>query len=49
MAGRWNELTFGLRQNLRNTWSLRYEVSWNHGQQRESSFGMNVTVDLIRF
>ena len=49
MAQRWNELTFGLRQNLQNTWSMRYEVSWNHGQERESSFGLNVTVDLIRF
>ena len=49
LARRWNELAFGLRQNLRNTWSMRYEVSWNHGQQRESSFGLNVAVDLIRF
>jgi LPS-assembly protein len=46
---RWNELTFGLQQNLRNTWRVRYEVSWNHGQQREASFGLNVQVDLIRF
>ena len=49
LARRWNELAFGLRQNLRNTWSVRYEVSWNHGQQRESSFGLNVMIDLIRF
>lgn len=49
LARRWNELTFGLRQNLRNTWSMRYEVSWNHGQQREASFGLSVMVDLIRF
>ena len=46
---RWNELTFGLQQNLQNTWSVRYEVSWNHGQQREASFGFNVQVDLLRF
>ena len=49
LAQRWNELAFGLRQNLRNTWNVRYEVSWNHGQQREASFGLNVAVDLIRF
>ena len=46
---RWNELSFGLRQNLRNTWNVRYEVSWYHGQQREGSFGLNLMVDLIRF
>lgn len=49
LANRWNELSFGLRQNLQNTWSVRYAVSWNHGQQREASFGLNVMVDLIRF
>jgi hypothetical protein len=49
MLQRWNELTFGLQQNLRNTWSVRYAVSWNHGQQRAASFGLNVQVDLIRF
>ena len=49
LAGRWDELTFGLRQNLQNTWSVRYAVSWNHGQQRAASFGLNVQVDLIRF
>jgi LPS-assembly protein len=48
-ANRWNELSFGLRQNLQNTWNVRYEVSWNHGQQREGSFGLNLMVDLIRF
>jgi LPS-assembly protein len=49
MLQRWDELTFGLRQNLENTWSVRYEVSWTHGQQRESSFGVSVQVDLIHF
>jgi LPS-assembly protein len=46
---RWNELTVGLGQNLQNTWNVRYEVSWNHGQQREASFGLSVQVDLLRF
>ena len=48
-AARWDEISFGLRQNLRNTWSIRYEISWYQGRQRESSFGVNAVVDLIRF
>jgi LPS-assembly protein len=48
-AARWDELSFGVRQNLRNTWNIRYEVSWYQGRQRESSFGVNAVVDLIRF
>ena len=48
-AQRWDELSFGLRQNLQNTWNVRYEVSWSHGQQREGSFGLNFMVELIRF
>ncbi len=46
---RWNELAFGLRQNLRNTWNIRYGVAWYQGNQREGSFGLNVQVGLIRF
>jgi LPS-assembly protein len=46
---RWDELSFGLRQNLRNTWNVRYEVSWYQGNLREGSFGLRVVVDLIRF
>ena len=48
-AARWNEFSFGLRQNLRNTWNVHYEVSWYQGQRREGSFGLSVAVDLIRF
>ena len=48
-AKRWNELSFGVRQNLNNTWNIRYEVSWYQGRQREGSFGLNVQVGLIRF
>ena len=46
---RWDELSFGLRQNLRNTWNVSYEVSWYQGNLREGSFGLRVVVDLIRF
>jgi hypothetical protein len=42
-------LSWGLRQRVANTWNLRYEVSWVKGQQRESSFGFSVGVDLVRF
>ena len=49
LAGRWDEISCGLRQRLRNTWNLRYEVSWNKGNQRESGFGFNVAIDLVRF
>ena len=48
-AARWNEFSFGLRQNLSNTWNVHYEVSWYQGQRREGSFGLSVAVDLIRF
>lgn len=49
MVKRWNELTFGVGQNIENTWNVRYEVSWTHGQQRQASFGLNVQVELLRF
>ena len=49
LAGRWDEVSCGLRQRLRNTWNLRYELSWNQGNQRESGFGFNVAIDLVRF
>jgi LPS-assembly protein len=48
-ADRWDELTFGLRQNLYNLWNVRYEVSWYQGQQREGSFSLNVAIELFRF
>ena len=46
---RWNELAFGLRQNLRNTWNIRYGLAWYQGNQREGSFGFNIQVGLVRF
>lgn len=46
---RWNEQLYGLTQTLRNIWRVRYEVSWQEGRRRESSFGFNLEVDLIRF
>lgn len=46
---RWDEVSFGVRQRLRDTWNIRYEMSWNQGNQRESGFGVNVAIDLVRF
>jgi LPS-assembly protein len=48
-ARRWDEVSYGFRQKLQNTWSIRYEMSWYQGRQRESGFGFTVAVDLIRF
>lgn len=58
VAGRWrydarrsrlNEQTYGLWQRLGQTWSVRYEVSFFEGPRRESSFGFNLEVDLLKF
>ena len=58
LAGRWrfdarrsrlNEQTYGLWQRLGQTWSVRYEVAFFEGPRRESSFGFNVEVDLLKF
>jgi LPS-assembly protein len=48
-ARRWDEVSYGLRQRLRNTWNIRYEMSWNQGNQRASGFGFNIAIDLVRF
>lgn len=58
LAGRWrfdarrsrlNEQTYALWQRLGQTWSVRYEVAFFEGPRRESSFGFNVEVDLLKF
>lgn len=58
LAGRWrydakrsrlNEQTYGLWQRFGQTWSVRYEMSFFEGPRRESSFGFNVEVDLLKF
>jgi LPS-assembly protein len=49
LTERWNEIAVGLRQNVQNTWNVRYEVSWTHGQQRVSSFGLSLQIELLRF
>lgn len=47
--GRLNEQTYGLTHRWGQTWQMRYEVSWYEGPRRESDFGIDVRVDLLRF
>lgn len=46
---RFNEQTYGIAQNLGNTWLISYNVSLYSGRRRESSFGFNIRVDTVRF
>ena len=46
---RFNEQTYGIVQNLGNTWLVSYNVSVYSGRRRESSFGFNVRIDTVRF
>lgn len=46
---RFNEQSYGLAQNLGNTWLISYTVSLYSGRKRESAFGFNVQIDTLRF
>lgn len=46
---RLNEQTYGLTQRLGQTWTVRYEVSFTQGASRESNFGFNIEVELLKF
>jgi len=46
---RFNEQTYGLWQRLGQTWALKYEASFFEGPRRESSFGFNLEVELLKF
>ena len=48
-AHRFVEQSFGLRQNLDNTWLMEYVVTFYNGPRRESHFGLNVQIDAIGF
>jgi hypothetical protein len=43
------EQTYSLRHNIRNLWSVEYQVSWHERLRRESGFHFRVVVDLLRF
>jgi len=46
---RFNEQTYGVWQRLGQTWAVKYEMSFYEGRRRESSFGFNVEVELLKF
>ncbi|MES2695734.1 MAG: LPS assembly protein LptD, partial [Verrucomicrobiota bacterium] len=46
---RFNEQSYGIVQNLGNTWLVSYMVSVYEGRTRESSFGFNIQIDTVRF
>lgn len=46
---RLNEQTYGLWQRIGQTWAVKYEVSLFEGPRRESSFGFNLEVELLKF
>jgi LPS-assembly protein len=46
---RFNEQTYGIWQRLGQTWAVKYEASFFEGPRRESSFGFNVEVELLKF
>jgi len=46
---RFNERTIGVRQNLNNTWFIRYAMTFYKGTRRESSFGFHVEVRFHGF
>lgn len=48
-ASRFIEQSYGLRQNLSNTWRIEYVVTLYSGPRRESSFGFNVQIEAIAF
>jgi LPS-assembly protein len=46
---RFTEQSYGVVQNLANTWRISYLVSFYSGRQRESGFGFSIQVDTVRF
>jgi len=46
---RFNEQSYGVWQRLGQTWAVKYEVSFFDGPRRESSFSLNVEVELLKF
>lgn len=46
---RFNEQSYGVWQRLGQTWAVKYEVSFFDGPRRESSFALNIEVELLKF
>jgi len=43
------EQSYGVRQNLANTWRVEYALTLYDGPRRESKFGFKMQVELLRF
>ncbi len=46
---RFNEQSYGIVQNLDNTWLIEYVVSVYSGRRRENGFGFNIQVEARNF
>jgi LPS-assembly protein len=46
---RLNEQSYAIWHRLGQTWAVKYEVSWFNGPRRESSFALNLEVELLKF
>ena len=46
---RFNEQTYGIEHNIGNMWRIEYQITLYDGPRRESRFGFNVRVDVLRF
>jgi LPS-assembly protein len=44
-----NQQVVDLRQNIRNTWIIHYQVALLNGDARQGHFGLNLEVQLIKF
>lgn len=48
-SSRFNEQSYGVWQRLGQTWAVKYEVAFYDGPRRESSFALNLEVELLKF
>jgi LPS-assembly protein len=44
-----NQQEVDLRQNIRNTWAIHYEVALLNGDARQGHFGVNLSIELLKF
>jgi LPS-assembly protein len=49
LNNRFDEQSYGVWQRLGQSWAVKYEVSFLDGPRRESSFSLNVEVELLKF
>jgi len=48
-AHRFNEQVVDLRQTIRNTWRIHYEIALLNGDTRQGHFGLNLEIELLKF